>query len=434
MKFALVATIFVSVVSAAAVQQADPQITTAPTNSDEENVHIEKRYRNAILNKEYEAQQRAKKKAAESSQLQPKPWVRTVSSTKKERVIPTVIAGVTFSAKPPATTDGLEPWISLNKDGSPKTIKPELKNGRTRKASPTYGLWFQTATTVVYTPKELGIEHMGNEDELHEEVKYIEEDQTYHILNPLIRCTPDDYKMKGVAKDQSPEPFCYPRDNQQLKQERTYFVTWFSKFFAPEVTSVKLHLTYVKEHHMYKGTKRSEVMDKGGEPHASSFFVSDWMLNDRGYYPLTIDPEWLTAKEPFRKVMLSLQPDTVADEDFDPQDNFIVIEIAKGARVGKAHNVDLKKLDEKWKLANIDGIYDEGPNFEKYLIMMTMPTCVAIAALLMYFFVMVNKKNTDISHLRPRRALGKLTNHRRIPFALKKKQTELPLLDMNKID
>ena len=140
-------------------------------------------------------------------------------------------------------------------------------------------------------------------------------------------------------------------------------------------------------------------------------------------------------KEPFRKVMLSLQPDNVSDEDFDPQANFIVIEIAKGAKVGKEHLLDLKKLEEKWDKADIDGVYDEGPNMEKYLIMMTMPTCVAIAGLLMYFFVMVNKKNTDLSHLRPKRALGRLTNHRRIPFAKKKKQeTELPLLDMNKLD
>ncbi|EDK41176.2 hypothetical protein PGUG_05274 [Meyerozyma guilliermondii ATCC 6260] len=438
MKLSLAISLFVSVISAAAVQHVpEPHITSAPVTSDSgaATIHHEKRYKNAIINKEYREKMEAKKKAAESTSSKPKAWMRVVYSTKTERVIPTVIAGVTFSAKPPATTDGLEPWISLNKDGSPKTIKPDIKNGRIRKPSPTYGTWFQTASTIVYTPEEMGLEHLGNEDEVHEEVVYQEEDQTYHSLNPLIRCTPDYYKLKGVAKDQSPEPFCFPQDSAQLKQEKTYFVTWFSRFFAPEVKNVKLHLTYVKEHHMYKGTKRSEVMDKGGQAHANSFFTSDWIENDKGFYPLTIDPEWLTMKEPFRKVMLSLQPDNVSDEDFDPQANFIVIEIAKGAKVGKEHLLDLKKLEEKWDKADIDGVYDEGPNMEKYLIMMTMPTCVAIAGLLMYFFVMVNKKNTDLSHLRPKRALGRLTNHRRIPFAKKKKQeTELPLSDMNKLD
>lgn len=437
MKFSVSLSLFVAIASAVAVQQvADPQITPAPTVSDEEPevIHLEKRYKNAIYNKEYKERLAAAQKAKESTLLTPKPWLRVVYSTKTERVIPTVIAGVTFSAKPPATTDGLEPWISLNKDGSPKTIKPEIKNGRTRRASPTYGTWFQTATTVQYTPEEMGLEHLGNSDEVHEEVIYKEEDQTYHSLNPLIRCVPDFYKMKGIAKDQSPEPFCFPQDNLQLKQEKTYFVTWYSRFFGPEVKNVKLHLTFVKEHHMYKGTKRSEVMDKGGQIHASSFFTSDWISNEMGFYPLTIQPEWLTMKDPFKKVLLSLQPDNIPDEEFDPQANFVVIEIAIGAKVGKEHLVDLKRLEEKQRKADIDGVYDEGLDVEKYMIMMTMPTCVAIAALLMYFFVMVNKKNTDLSHLRPKRALGKLTNHRRIPFKKKKMDTELPLLEVNKID
>ena len=57
----------------------------------------------------------------------PKPWLRTIYSTKKEIVTPTVIAGVTFSAKPQPTKDPLQPWISLDKQGLPKTIKPKMR-------------------------------------------------------------------------------------------------------------------------------------------------------------------------------------------------------------------------------------------------------------------------------------------------------------------
>ena len=49
---------------------------------------------------------------------------------KVEIVTPTIIQGVTFNAQPPSTTNGLEYWVSLKDDGSPKTIKPQMKNGQ----------------------------------------------------------------------------------------------------------------------------------------------------------------------------------------------------------------------------------------------------------------------------------------------------------------
>lgn len=68
-------------------------------------------------------------KEKETTSEEPKPWIRTVYSTKVEIVTPTVIAGVTFSAKPLATPDPLQPWVSLQKDGRPKLSSLKSRMG-----------------------------------------------------------------------------------------------------------------------------------------------------------------------------------------------------------------------------------------------------------------------------------------------------------------
>lgn len=426
-----------SVDAAAVVSVEDPLITEAPA------VQLEKRYKGKIINKEYAKQQEEQKKILagedpESSSTMPKPWIRTIYESQVEIVTPTVIAGVTFSAKPPKTTDGLEPWISLNKDGSPKTIRPQMKNGRIKKASPTYDTWFAKPTTIQYTKEQLKAHNMAD-DQIHEEVEYIDEDQTYHQLNPLIRCTPDLYHKKGLGKDIPSEPFCFPHDNQSLKRDRTYFVTWYSKFFEEDVKNVKIHLSYIKEKARYKGmkrdvnetaiAKRSKVIENGGTILQASFFTSDWISNDQGFFPLTILPEWFGEKAFEHKVLLSIQPDTVKDEEFNHMDKYVVIEIAIGAKVSKEHLTDLKQLEEKWRKQQLAGEIDEieeGIDYDKYIVMLTMPTCVAIAALAMYIFVWINKRNTDLSHLTKRKFAGKSTKHRRIPFKKNNGYSELP--------
>lgn len=427
---------------ATSVSSADAQVTEPP--------HLEKRYKDVIVNKNYKDLELLKKYGTPEPEPTLKPWVRTIYSTKVEIVTPSVVAGVTFGAKPPRTTDGLEPWISLNKDGSPKTIKPKMKNGAIKDKSPDYGTWFQTATTVKYTKEELKAHNMGEDEVFHEE-SFIEEDLTYRLLNPLLRCTPDYYKKKGMAKDTSPEPFCFPRDDARLYQELTYFVTWYYRFFDEEVKNVKLHLSYVKESARQKGLKRdlgakkdddkselgkrSVVMEKGGSLGQRSFFTSDWIAKEEGFFALEVRPEWL-EKEFYRKVLLSLQPDNVADDEFDPMSKFIVVELAQRAKVAKGHQEDIKKTEERQKMKAMYGDdYDveEGLDYEKYIIIMTMPTCVMLAVLFMYFFVWYNKRSHDISFLK----LVKFSRKKRskLPFKGKKSQyTELPQFSGPKAD
>ncbi|EGW33277.1 uncharacterized protein SPAPADRAFT_60612 [Spathaspora passalidarum NRRL Y-27907] len=388
---------------------------------------LEKRMRDVIVNKEY-AKNQAAKTASSTTELPPK-WVRTLSDGKVEIVFPTVIAGVTFSAKPPKTTDGLEPWVSLKDDGSPKTMRPEIKGGRTKNAQPTYGTYFQTATTMYHSKEDLGAHNMAD-DEVFEEVVYLDEDQTNHKLSPLIRCTPDRYKKKGIARDKSTEPFCTPKDDVRLIKDKTYFVTWYSRFFNKEVKNVKIHLSHIKESLRQKGlkkrddeaaeeevkeevtdeivlSKRSAVLEHGGKVTELSFYTSDWVSNEQGFFPLYIDEKWF-GDEYWRKVLLSIQPDNVADEDFDHKKNSLVVEIWKGAKVSKEHLQDLKKLEEKHAQAYLGDVeIEEGIDYEKYMIMITMPTCVIIAAFGMYLFVTWNR--VDLSNVRKRNIRTKIT-------------------------
>lgn len=409
------------------VKEVDAQITDST-------VLLEKRYKDVVVNKDYKKLQEMKS-SPPTTDDGPSPWLRTIYSNKKEIVTPTVIAGVTFSAKPPATTDGLEPWISLKKDGSPKTIKPKMKNGKIQNKSPDYNTWFQTPVTRTYTKEELQA-HNQEDDQIFEHVEYLPEDLTYKMLNPIIRCTPEFYKKKGMAKDKSSEPFCFPSDNSNWKADKTYFVTWYHRFFDDEVKNVRLHLSYVRESLRQKGlkrdevmnltvsvdkySKRSSVMEKGGLLDGKSFFVSDWVAKDEGLLPITVDPEWI-GDDFYRKILISLQPDTVDDEEFDRMKNFVVVEIAKGAKVAKGHLEDIKKQEERERLKaelGDDYVVEEGIDYEKYMVMMSLPLCVLVAAFGMYLFVLLNKRNTDLSFLKKVKF-----NHKK---PKSRKYTELP--------
>ncbi|CAK7902358.1 PMA1 stabilization in the Golgi protein 1 [[Candida] anglica] len=392
---------------------------------------LEKRARKVIVNPEYKKiqEEKAMKEAGiepTSTDDSPRPWRRTIYGDKVEIVTPTVIAGVTFSAKPPIQTNGMEPWISLQKNGLPKTIKPELKNGITKKPSPTYGTYFAIATTVTYNKEQLKAHNMAD-DEVFTEVDHIPEDTTYQSLNPLIRCTPDRYFKKGLGKDIVSEPFCTPQDNQVLKMDQTYFVSWYSRFFSDDVTNVKIHLALVEESARYKGMrKRSEVIENGGKV-KNALFSSEWISKDQGYLPITILEDWIGANYFTKKMLISIQADNIEDEEFELLDKYVVVEIAKGTKVGKGQHQDLKKLEEKQRALAMGYEIEESIS-EKWMIMMAMPTAVAITALVMYFFVMINKGSTDLSFLRKKRALGKDTHNRRILFKGKKKgaYTSLP--------
>lgn len=389
-----------------AVAAVDAKVTSSP--------QLEKRRKEVVINKDYKKLQDLKNGEAETSEA-PKPWVRTIYKDKVEIVTPTIIAGVTISAKPPTTTDGLEPWISLNADGSPKTINPKMKNGVIKNKSPDYSTWFQDVKTVTYNKEELRAHNM-EEDEVFVEEKLIPEDLTYRLLNPIVRCTPDLYKMKGVGKDQTPEPFCFPRDNSRLYMDKSYFITWYYPFFGKNVEKVRVHLSYVKESWKQKGMrkrdldaseniveKRSEVMQKGGQLSKNSFYMSEWLPKEEGMLPITIDPEWFNDGEYYHKILISLQPDNMTDDEFDHLENFVVVEIAQKARVAKGTYLDLKEQEELNELKALHGEdYDieEGLDLELYMTIVTLPTCVLVAAVLMYLFVSYNKRQYDLGFLK----------------------------------
>lgn len=400
--------------------------------------------RERIINADYRAAQ--ERGSATGTTDAPSPWVKTLADGKKSIVTPTVIASVTFYAKPTKTHDGLEPWISLKKDGLPATIRPQIKNGVTKNGQPDYGTYFASPTTILHEHNDL-VAHDLAPGEVFEEVKWINDEDSEHELDPLIRCTPDGYHKKGMGKDVSSEPFCFPRDELELKLDKSYFVTWYSRFFDLSVEKVKLHISYVKQAPLRKGykrdvanslessngdsypeegleiqdtkkfsneaaartpEKRSLELEKGGKISGDSFFESDWILNNKGWMSFTIEDSWFPEGSFMEKVAFSLQPDNVSDEDFDRLANTVVVGITKRSKVTKGSMMDLKKVTEALANEGDEFEVEEGINYEGYIVMMTMPLCVCVFGLLMYIFIRANKGMTDLSHLKRHRLARRL--------------------------
>ncbi|QLQ80122.1 hypothetical protein HG537_0D01220 [Torulaspora globosa] len=356
---------------------------------------------------------RPKEKVTTSEQ--PDPWYRTIYGTKVELVTPTVIAGVTFKAKPSPTPNPLEPWITLNKLGEPKTVKPEIKNGITKKGSPDYSTYFKVASTTTLAYEDLKAHNM-DPDEVYEEKVFIEEDKTYVSLNPVIRCTPDRYFNKGPSRDISSEPFCTPQEDVQWKVGKTYFASWYTHFFRDEhsdevIDEVKVHLSYVKEREGEKGFVKRDI--------PATFFSSEWLRNDEGMLAIEVQPEWLQGART-RKVVLSVQPKNVPDEEFHPLDHGILLFIDAGSRVYK-HTKEQLALEEA-------GFTERHWLF----VAITMPTVVVIALILMYFFLYANNSYRDFSDItrkamsKKHRVIGKVSEIKKFKNLRNHKYSELP--------
>uniref|UniRef100_A0A060SY87 ARAD1A10428p n=1 Tax=Blastobotrys adeninivorans TaxID=409370 RepID=A0A060SY87_BLAAD len=308
--------------------------------------------------------------ATTSSQGPPKAWARTVSG-KFELVTPTVIDGITFSASPKSSYKTPPPWVSLNKDGRPKTIKPKIKNGETKNNWPDYDTYFDTPYTVTYDLSTLVEDHEG--DRFHKEVKYehSEEHDRDRYLNPLIRCTPDRYFNKHGGKKNS-DPFCTPVQNSNILLDKVHWVTWYSREFD-EAEQVRLHLAYVGQHKghgpRHKRTDASEL--KGGVDYA--FWSSPYMDNS-GYYPLEIDESWLNNQYE-QLAILAIQPESVDDSEFDLS-NGTIIKLRRGHTVQK----------DKAKIMTSD---DEGI----IMAVLTVPTVIVVFACI-YLYVVYASKNT----------------------------------------
>ena len=75
-----------------------------------------------------------------------------------------------------------------------------MKNGQIKNGRPDYSTWFQTATTIVYNKEQLKAHNMAD-DEIFEEVKYIQEgDLENHLLSPIIRCTLIDIRKRELVE------------------------------------------------------------------------------------------------------------------------------------------------------------------------------------------------------------------------------------------
>ncbi|KAM9919397.1 hypothetical protein OXX80_012716, partial [Metschnikowia pulcherrima] len=178
------------------------------------------------------------------------------------------------------------------------------------------------------------------------------------------------------------------------------------------------------------------IIEQGGSLGEASFFASEWMPKEEGIFPIEINPDWLQG-EYYKKVLISLQPDNVSDDEFDHMSNFIVIEIAQRAKVAKGHAEDITKQEERQRMKALYGdSYDveEGIDYEKYIIIMTMPTCVLLAVVFMYLFVWYNSRDHDLSFLKKVKFAKKKST--KLPFRRKKesKYTELPQWDGPKSD
>lgn len=345
----------------------------------------------------------------------PEPWHRTIYETQKEIVTPTVIAGITFRAKPPATPNPLQPWITLNKLGEPKTVKPEIKNGHTKKGHPDYSTYFKTPMVHTYSYEELKAHNM-DPDDVHVETTFIDEDDTYVSLNPVIRCTPDRYYNKGASGDLSSEPFCTPRENVLWKVGKTYFASWYTHFFRDEdsdevIDEVRVHLSYVREKEHEKGFVKRDL--------PATFFSSEWLRNDEGMLPIEVQEEWLQGSRS-RRVVLSVQPKNVPDDEFKPLDHGVLFTIDQGSKVFKATKEEL-------------ALEDAGFTNRHWLwVAITMPTVVVIALILMYFFLYANNGYRDFSDItrkamsKKHRVIGKVSDLKKYKSLKNHKYSELP--------
>lgn len=376
--------------------------------------------RKAIVNKAWLKDESERVHGTE--QETPKPWIRTIYGTVKEVVTPYVVGGVTFAAKQPETTDGLEPWISLKNDGLPKTITPKLKNGKIANGFPDVSTYFQTATTVIHHQSMLQA-HNLNEDDTVEEVLMVDEDDTYVKLSPLQRCTPDYYYKKGIANMELSDPFCSPRDHEKMRVGLTYFITWYSRYFE-DVENVRFHYAFVNEKSHDKGFDKRDLfsdslkdidteieelsgnIDFKGAVHGA-FYSSDWVSNKNGWFSLEVDKKWLNNKV-YKKVVIAMQPDNVSDEEFsilDAPHLFATFQLRE--RIGK-NTAEMRKLQDQ-----------AGTNDDVYYVIASIPTVVLIAVLFMYLFLYLNRSHRDLSHIKkPKRSRYGNQGKYNIPIAL----------------
>ncbi|OBA27934.1 hypothetical protein HANVADRAFT_52026 [Hanseniaspora valbyensis NRRL Y-1626] len=391
------------------------------------------------------------------------PWVRTIdlsTTTIISRVTPEVISLntkdiITISAKPTATLDQLKsqlrPWVSIKKDGSPKTIKPKLANGHEVKNGGydliDYSTYFMEATTKTFSYEEMGKPAGMKPGEEHVEKIQEFEDPFYEWdLNPIMRCFPGNYnkmnpKNQIVYKQDknnkefetnvklTSEPFCAPKENTVWKMDKTYFTHWYYKFFYDDdneeyAEKVKIHLTYITESYKDQGMNKRDSSSDGEQ---LSFWSSDWVSNKQGFLPIYINETFL--KDSFEeKILITIQPDYMSDVEFHPlmaEFNPVKLSIIKGTKIAKQNGDDLEF--KHWGTEKQQSKYGKGKTILEIIII--IPSVVLVAFIAMFIFVKINGKNRDFSNIKKFRKsklnktinMSKFKNH---------KYEELPMHDL----
>lgn len=377
--------------------------------------------RGAVVNKQWLKEQSELANGTPTLEV-PGPWLRTIYGTVKEVVTPYAIGDIIFAT--PLPTDPLQaslaPWITLKKDGSPKTVRPKMKDGTVANGFPTVGTHFATATTVLHAQEDLNAHNLKDGDQL-EEVILMDEDTTYVSLSPIMRCTPDFFFKRGQAGMDLSEPFCFPHDHQKFRVGKTYFMTWYSRFFE-NAQKVRIHYAYITEKSQNLGKDKSfkkrglggflnaEIHDapvRGAKAQLAqldensklkgtvegAFYSSDWVDNDMGFFPIEVQPEWLQGKY-YKRVLMAIQPDTVSDEEFDIMSSSHLYGTFQFTESVGKNNAELRKIRDR-----------VGHDDDFYYIITAIPTIVAITAFCAYLFVIINKKTLDLSNIRkPKRS------------------------------
>lgn len=411
------------------------------------------------------AQAAEKSQSSSSTSTEPDnallPWVRTIdltTTTIVSRVTPVVISLntkdiITISAKPTATLDQLKsqlrPWVSIKKDGSPKTIKPKLANGHEVKNGGyeliSYSTYFMKETTKTFSYEEMGKPQGMDPDETEVEVIQELEDPLYEWdLNPIMRCFPGQFnKMKPknqiVYKQDknnkeaetnvqlTSEPFCAPKENTVWKMGKTYFTHWYYKFFFDTINEeyaekVKIHLTYITESYKDQGMNKRDMPED-----QLSFWSSDWISNKQGYLPIYINETFL--KNDFEeKILITIQPDYMSDVEFHPlmpDLNPVKLSIIRGTKIVKQNGDDLEF--KHWGTEKQQSKYGHGKTILEIIII--IPSVVLVAFICMFIFVKVNGKNRDFSFVKKLKG-SKLKKRIHLDRFKNHKYEELPMHDM----
>lgn len=323
-----------------------------------------------------------KRPPATTSTATLEPWPRTRSG-KFELVTPVVIDGITFSASPRSNYKTPPPWVSLKKDGRPKTIKPKIKGGDIKNDWPDYDTYFDSVMTKTHDLYKAIEGHSG--DRYYKEHKLIPEDKEDKYLNPLIRCTPDRYFNRKGGKKNS-DPFCTPTQNSQVLLGQIHWVTWYTRHFDNPDDKVRLHMAYIED--------TGEPIQKRQIGGNAQFFTSEWMEND-GFYPLEIEEEWLLEKYE-QLVVMAIQPESMADSEVDLLDIGTILKIRRGPTVMK----DSEQEKIKVKPLSEDGII---------MALLSIPTVILFFALCYMLFVYCTKDARGINT----HELRELSKHRK---------------------